>query len=269
MNFRFFAFTFLLLLLAVSAIGQAGTQRTTTSSPAAPADAMIVQVIAGMARPGSEAQYIEGRKRHVEWHRSQKDQWAWHAYDVISGENSGAIVTVTSPHKWADRDAREKFMMEDQADVMRNIAPYASPHQISYWVARSDMSRAGAPKPADPPTPYYTVQYFDLHVDAMPTFVATSKRIAAALDKINAPGVKGLWYQLVNGGESARFALVTPRKNWAEFGDGMPGRVDENLQKALGPEGATLIATLRKSVKRAWTEALQHRDDISYHPDAK
>jgi hypothetical protein len=260
MSSRMLTLAFPLLLMS-SAAAQTATQ-TPRSAPAASADVTIVQVIAGMAKPGSEAQYVEGRKRHVEWHRAQKDAWNWHAYDVISGDAAGSVVTVTSPHKWADQDTREQFTRDDFADVQRNIAPYAMPHVISYWRVRSDMGRAGAPKAEDPPAPYYTVQHFLIEPEDGPTYIENIKRASAAQDKVNVAGPKGIWYQLVNGGEGPHFVLVTPRKNWAEFQGPL---IDDTLREALGAQGATLIGNIRKAMRKTWTEILQHNQELSYH----
>jgi hypothetical protein len=246
-----------LLALFAGTLVVAQTQQTTGDQ--------IVQVIAGRAKPGSEAQYIEGRKRHIEWHRAQNDKWAFHTYDVISGEATGSQITVSSPHKWADRDAREQFMRDDQADVMKNIAPNALPAEISFWRPRNDMGRAGAPKATDPPTPYFTVQHFLLNSDAMPGFVENVKRVSAATDKANYPAPKGLWYQLLNGGETPHFVLVTPRKNWAEF-ETPKETLDEAVKRAAGAEGTAALSNLRKGIKRAWSETIRHNDELSYHP---
>ena len=257
----------LTLLLNLPAAAQSSAKKAADQPMAAPSgDVTIVQVIAGGARPGSEAQYMEGRKRHIEFHRSQNDAWSYHAYQVISGEQTGSFVTVTSPHKWSDQDARDQFNRDDQADVMKNILPYAGHTEVSYWRVRSDMSRAGAPKADDPPAPYYAVSHFILHADALPGFIDNVKRASAAADKVNAPGPSGLWYQLANGGEGPHFVLVTPRKTWAEF-NAPP--IDDVLKQALGAEGATLISNIRKAFARTWTETIQHRDDLSYHPAGK
>ena len=255
-------YSILVLITALLALCSA-TQ--VLAQAAAGAGDLVVQVIAGRAKPGSEAQYIEGRKRHTEWHRAQNDKWAWHAYEVISGEATGSFITVTSPHKWADRDAREQFMRDDQADVMKNILPYGLPHEISYWRPRSDMGRAGGPKATDPPTPYFTVQHFLLNSDAMPGFVDSVKRVSAAADKANYPAPKGLWYQLLNGGEGPHFVLVTPRKNWAEF-ENPKETLDDAVKRAAGAEGTAALMNLRKGIKRAWSETIHHNDELSYHP---
>src|SRR5262249_42533243 len=131
----------LTLLLSLSAAAQSTKPSAASAQPgAAPSDAMIVQVIVSGPKPGSEEQYIEGRKRHLEWHRSQNDAWSWHTYQQLIGDHVGTLVTVTSPHKWADRDARAQFDRDDQADVMKNIRPYAGMTQVSLWRVRDDMS---------------------------------------------------------------------------------------------------------------------------------
>lgn len=246
------------LMLGMMLMGIAAAQQATE-------DVWIVQVIAGRALPGHEAQYREARKQHMEFHRAKNDAWAWHAYDVVTGEDTGAVVTVSAPHKWADHDAREAFVREDAADVARTLMPHATPHQFSIWRPRPDMGRKGGPQVTDAPTPYFTVQHFWLAPEALPSFVENIKRLNAALDKVNYSAPKGLWYQLLNGGEGPHFVLVTPRKNWAEF-EGPKETLDQAVQRALGADGATLLNTLRKGYRRTSTETLRHADDISYHP---
>src|SRR5688500_16669004 len=101
----------ILLFSVLTATAQTSNQQPSSS---ATAGGDIVQVIAAVARPGSEAQYLEGRKRHMEWHRAQNAPWAWHTYNVVSGPSTGMLVTVSAPHKFADRDAREQFFRDDQ-----------------------------------------------------------------------------------------------------------------------------------------------------------
>jgi hypothetical protein len=122
------------------------------------------------------------------------------------------------------------------------------------------MSRSGAPKPDDIQAPYLTVQHFLLNADAMPAFVDQIKQLNTALDKANAPGPIGLWYQLLNGGEGPQFVLVTPRKNWAEF------ETKKSVDELAGPENATLLNTMRKGFKRVWTDTVRHNEELSYHP---
>jgi hypothetical protein len=154
---------------------------------------------------------------------------------------------------------------QDQAEVLKNLAPYAMPHSFSYWRVRSDMSRNGAPKAEEPPTGYATVQHFILAPEAVPEFIANVKRASAAQDKANSPGAKGLWYQLVNGGEGPHFVLVTPRKNWAEMQSPL---IDDVLRQAMGAQGTALIANIRKAMRKNWTELIKHNDELSYHGTA-
>ena len=36
--------------------------------------------------PGMEKQFMEGYKRHMEWHRAQNDTWSWIVWEVLSGD---------------------------------------------------------------------------------------------------------------------------------------------------------------------------------------
>src|SRR6185436_8850873 len=85
----------LLLLFNLPATAQATQPQTAKAKSTTPASASsqeIVQVIGAAPRPGSEAQYLEGRKRHLEFHRSRNDAWSWHTYEVIAGEHVGMLL---------------------------------------------------------------------------------------------------------------------------------------------------------------------------------
>jgi hypothetical protein len=112
---------------------------------------------------------------------------------------------------------------------------------------------------------YATAQHFILAPEAVPEFIENVKRASAAQDKANSPGPKGLWYQLMNGGEGPHFVLVTPRKNWAEMQSPV---IDDVLRQAMGAQGTALIANIRKAMRKNWTELLKHNDELSYHGTA-
>jgi hypothetical protein len=45
-------------------------------------------------------QYEAGRKKHMAWHKSQKDTWSWYAWEVVTGENTGSYVIGTFEHNF-------------------------------------------------------------------------------------------------------------------------------------------------------------------------
>src|SRR5258706_12001566 len=56
--------------------------------PAQPTNT-IVQIYSSHPKPGMMAQYEAGRKRHMAWHKAQKDTWGWNVWEVISGNATG------------------------------------------------------------------------------------------------------------------------------------------------------------------------------------
>lgn len=239
------------LLLAAGAVAQ--TQPGT-----------IAQIGVQIPKPGAAAQYEAGRKKHMEFHKQQNDTWAWHTWQVTTGEGTGTYVTGSFSHQWKDFDGRQKFQEADSADFETNIAPALARSQTAYWAFRPDLSRLKTEGDFD--APMLTIIHFYLNPEAGPTFTDAVKRINQGIEKTKYPSPPSRWYQLVNGGESPHFALVFTRANWAAMG--VPDKtIDEAMAEAFGKaEGAALLSSLRKSARRIYTEMLEHRPDLSYAP---
>jgi hypothetical protein len=239
------------ILLAVCAVAQTQPGR-------------IVQIGVQVPKPGAAAQYEAGRKKHMDFHKQQNDAWAWHTWQVTTGEGAGTYVTGSFSHQWKDFDGREKFQEADGTDFDTNIAPSLAKSETSYWTFRPDLSRLKTEGDFD--APMLTVIHFYLNPEGGPTFVDAVKRVNQGIDKAKYPAPPSRWYQLVNGGEGPHFVLVAPRANWAAMG--VPEKtIDDAMTDAYGKvEGAALMSTLRKSARRIYTELLEHRADLSYMP---
>jgi hypothetical protein len=46
-----------------------------------------------MPKPGGSQQYEAGRKKHMQFHRDQKDTWTWNTFAIETGDNAGMFVT--------------------------------------------------------------------------------------------------------------------------------------------------------------------------------
>ena len=234
-----------------------------TQPPAAGQQGNLAQIFVARPKPGSDAQYNEGRKRHMAWHRSQNDAWSVFVWEITTGDNTGAFVTGTFGHRWADYDAREKLITADEADVAKNIAPYRQSTAVSYWVFRPDISRSTDPEGS---TPYVQITHFFVNPDGLPTFIDSVKKINAGIQKTNYPAAPGRWYQLVNGGQGPHFVLAVGRKNLGEM-QGPEKTLDQMMAEAYGEqEGRAILDTIRKTYKSTYTELLRLRSDLSYTP---
>ncbi len=216
-------------------------------------------------KPGMGEKYEAARKKHMAWHKTQKDTWAWHTWQVISGPEGGTYYTGTFGHAWKDFDGHEKFWKDDEADYGKGIGPTVGLSFVSYYVRRADLSLS---QPTDdPPTAYSLLTYFHIKQDGVNDFVDAVKKINEGIKKTNyRQAGPSAWYQLVNGGEGPLFVLAGGRANWAAFAPN-DKTLDQMMEEAYGKEqGAAILASGRKAIQSTRTETVQYRPELSYVP---
>jgi hypothetical protein len=253
------------MLFAVSCCAQtASSSSPSTQAINAQNANNICRVYFTKPKPGSDQQYEAGRKKHMQFHRAQKDTWTWNTWLIETGDNTGTYVTSSCGHAWKDFDEWEARMGKaDTADGAINLSPYSAGGSNSFDVYRSDMSLAPANQP---PAHMTSVAVYVLHPGAGPDFVAAIKKTNEALSKqADWPKTSG-WLQLVNGGEAPTFILLTARNNFADFAP-LNKSVADVLNEVYGKEAADQIAkTIRDSTARIFTEMASYRRDLSYVP---
>lgn len=74
--------------------------------------------------PGKDAEFTAGYERHIQWHKNNKDPWAWYGWTVVLGPRLGYFMDGTFGHPAQDFDNAIK-PAEDVADNNANVAPYA------------------------------------------------------------------------------------------------------------------------------------------------
>jgi hypothetical protein len=223
----------------------------------------VCRIYFSTIKPGMAQQYEAGRKKHMQFHRAQKDTWAWRTFLIETGENAGSYVSSACNHAWKDFDDWEQRMGKaDTADGQVNMAPYVQSQRNRFYVYRADMSLAPANQPPDAMT---SVTIYVLHPGTAPDFTDAIKKINDVLSKADWPKTSG-WLQLVNGGEGPTFVLLTQRKNWGDFAP-RPKTPMDLVSEALGKEASDQIfKTIRESTAHLFTEAATYRPDLSYEP---
>gem|GEM_PF-241526 len=214
-------------------------------------------------KPGSGEKYEAARKKHMAWHKTQKDPWTWNTWEVVSGEGSGNYYTGSFGHAWKDLDAQEKLEKADNADFDKSIGPTLGRSYSAYYVRRSDLSLT-APS-ATPPSAYSFLTFFLIKQDGVNDFVEAVKKINEGIKKtsyrMSGPSA---WFQLVNGGEGPLFILSGGRENWAAFAPNEK-TLDQMMEEAYGKEqGAAILASGRKAILSSRTETIKYRPELSY-----
>ena len=216
-------------------------------------------------KPGSGEKYEAARKKHMAWHKAQKDSWTWLTWEVVSGEASGTYYTASFGHAWKDLDTQDKFEKADTADFDKGIGPTLGRAFTSYYVRRADLSLT-APS-ATPPSPYSFLTFFLLKPEGVNDFLDAVKKINEGIKKTNyRQSGPSSWYQLVNGGEGPMYVLAGGRDNWAAFAPNEK-TLDQMMEEAFGKEqGAAILAKGRNAIRSSRTETIKYRSDLSYVP---
>jgi hypothetical protein len=237
-----------LSLLALPAIGQDDAGN-------------VVRIDCVDVQPGAQARFEDGVKKHMDWHRKQKDTWGWAVWTVLTGPQTGRFCAGTFGHKWEDFDKPAVSMEADDADVQVNIAPFISSHEATFWALLPDLSR-----PRTEQAPMSSVVFHQIRAGMGDEFRSVVKAYKTAIEKADMPW-RWEWYVLANGGEGGRYALVLPRASFATFSPS--GKtLDEVLDEAYGKTAAdALRARWTEVVKSTETSLIQGRPDLSYMPN--
>lgn len=226
----------------------------------------VATITVWKTKAGAGAAFAEGRKRHMELHRQQKDAWGWFTWEIVNGPREGQFLTGSFGHLWKDFDGREAFDALDAPDVAKNLAPHVAGTESSYWAHMAEASRPPAVDAG--PSAFSQLTHYYVHPADVPRFEDALKEVKAALDKIGWP-VRSGWYRLISGGSGPHYVLSTARANWAAFAP-LEKSLLEGLTEAVGARRATeLLDTVRASTDHVETEILAYRAELSYVPAAK
>jgi hypothetical protein len=108
-----------------------------------------------------------------------------------------------------------------------------------------------------------------LKPEQVETFVAAETKISEAVRKTGQPGPIR-WYQLVSGGETPQFLMVTDRENWAAYERSFEEEINGLMEKVYGKDqAASILREARSAVRSQYIETWQYRADLSFVPGGK
>jgi hypothetical protein len=214
-------------------------------------------------KPGMQQQFEQALKRHMEWHKQQKDTWAIYVEQALVGDRPGLYEIAVAGHHWKDFDGRTKFNEADDADFYANVAQYVDLVGSSFWIHHPELSR---PMTGDAPFAEYVEEH--LNLDGESDYLLVLRKVREAVQKGDYP-VYWEVYELYNGGEHPTYGIVFPHKTWADF-EPPEQPLTAVLEKAYGRDEAdALWKMLFKSVHSVKSEVWASRPDLGYVPAAK
>jgi hypothetical protein len=225
-----------------------------------PGDVALVYSV--KAKSNGWMQLDAATKKHFDWHRAQKDPFAWFVWQVASGEDIGDFVVGTFGHHWKEWDARAAFDAADDADFVANVLPLVDKADLGYWSFLPDISRPGT---GMTPAAMAQITHYLVKPDGYTAFVDALRQMRAAMEGMSYP-MTFSWYRLISGGEGPQFVLAVDRASWADMEP--PAKpLDAALAEKLGSQKAvSLLTTLRENTRYTRSYLLRYRADLSYVP---
>lgn len=212
---------------------------------------------------GMRREYEDAAKRHLEWHRKNKDPWPINVWEIISGERTGQYSYGIGHRHWHDFDTRGSLEEADMADYYATASSFVESIKVTYYIHMPELSR---PAPPNPPRPLVEVMRYRVKMDGIAGFLGAARKIHEAIQKSDAPVYYNI-YQLYNGGEHPTYAFRFPRKKFAEF-EPLDPSVMAILEKAYGREEAeSVMKSYSGSIVSVESEIAAARPDMSYKPE--
>ena len=214
-------------------------------------------------KPGMRQQFEQVLKRHMEWHKQQKDTWATYVAEAVAGNRIGQYEIAATGHHWKDFDDREKFDEADMADYGANVAQYVDMVGASFWIYHPELSR-----PMTGNARFFEYVEEHLNLDGESDYLLVLRKIHEAIQKANWPVYADI-YELYDGGEHPTYGIGFPHKNWADF-EPPEQTLRAVLEKAHGREETdALLETFSKAVHCVNSEVWVSRPDLGYVSPAK
>jgi hypothetical protein len=212
------------------------------------------------AKVGAKAPLEQAIKAHMEWREQQKDEWRWLVWEYVTGSSQGRYVIATFGHEWSDFDKPKVAPWVEEADNGALAALCETPPVVQYFEHLQEVSRDGTDTQV--PTVAEVVVY-QLHFGKTAQFHDTLPKFARVMERFK-PSVRFEWFELLDGGETPAFMLISPRTNWAGFEILKESVMDQMIRLLGKPKALAALDRLSAAVKCQRRDVVHLRQDLSY-----
>jgi hypothetical protein len=250
------AVTVLTIAASVSAFAAEPTPSLRNAGDAA-------HLFAYMPKPGMEAQFDAGYRKHLEWHRTHGDPLVWYGWDVTHGPRMGMFIDGSFGAPFAAFDQRVA-PADDAKDADRTFAAFGEPAFRAVYRARRELS-TGTPLESWQPTPMVQVYTYKVRLGRSERFEKIVKRMKSTLDAAHAKSAY-TWYEGVGGTSAPGYMLMVARDGWAGFDEGRGG-LEAVLATVEDPTvRQQLLEGYAATVEEVTSEIWRYRSDLSLIP---
>lgn len=215
-------------------------------------------------KPSMKAQYETARKRHWVWHQKMQDTWAYHVWQIVSGEASGTYMVCSFGHTWKEVDESDQLVGGEEDDPAAKVEPYLDAEPESYYRYLPNLSIA--PIEGFSPSAKLSVTRWLVKQEGVESFLAAQAKIRDALAKSGYAGHLR-WFELVDGGETPQFLKLVDRDNWASYEHPPDENLGSIMDKTYGKDqAASIMRDVRTAVRSQYVETWQYRPDLSFVP---
>lgn len=206
------------------------------------AAARFARIVIIQPKPGQEAAFEAGYKRHLAWHASHRDPWTWRAWSFILGDRLDLFMDGTFGHQLGDFDTSVD-PVGDAADNATNVEPHAIflAHGVYELLtpatALPDSSRLLVM------TTYWILPGQERTFEDL---------LTRRLHGISNPPLA--WYRLRLGGAGPQYLLFQPAQSFAQAA---------GISDFFAGTTAAVLAGVVRDIRR---ELLRYRRDMAYHP---
>lgn len=216
------------------------------------------------AKAGMRAQFDEGYRKHLGWHRAKRDPLVWYGWYVGHGDRVGMFIDGSFGAPFAAFDQRVD-PAGDGADAEKNFSPYADTAFRASYRLRRELS-TGFPLEQWKPSKSVQVFHYTLRAGTAGRF---ERAVRASRDTLSrqsdAPAYT--WYELVVGGNTPGYLLMIARDGWKSY-DSHDGGLDELVAQSGDAAGTrALLDDLAASVLEVKAETWDYREDLSLIPE--
>jgi hypothetical protein len=235
-----------------------------SASAQAPAPGNINAIEFQTPKVGMTAQYEQGRKQKVEWHKQQKDSAPLYVFETLTGDNTGTFLVGRLDEHWADLDHPSVSDAADTEQFNKLIGSTVQSVTERFYEFLPKMSN---PDASMGPSKYDEMITFRIKRDKISDFRAALERASEAAKKQNW-STHYEFYEQIFGGPLGTFVLIEPHASFADFEDKPDAKpLRKILEEAFGQtEADGIYGRLVASIESEDGEILAFRQDLSYIP---